>query len=259
MIDNVELAADGAEDAPAADADPAAPGATHNGEGARRTGFDAARKEAFLAALVEYLNVSQAARAVGVTPKTVWLHRRTCPAFARRWLEAMDQAYVEAELLLLRSVRDGGLEDVTTVTPLDTPPATPPRGEGGAAGADDASSPRAARRPRRIGPQGAARGGSRTTRQSPRILMGVALRLMQLRQANMVALTLLREAQERDDAPATAPDIERLKDRARALLGVINEARIDRPSPAGPAAATGATATHGEGAGDGRQPVSRRR
>ena len=220
----------------------AANGAANNAARAprgKRRPFDDARKEAFLAALGEHLSVDGAAAAVGVAPQTVWLHRRRYPAFARRWLEAMDQAYVEMELLLLRSIRDSGLADVTTVTPLA------PGGDAAASDAGegaDASSPSS---PTGGGDAARAKGGRRTTRQSPRMLMGLALRLMQLRQANMIALTLLREAEERGDAAAPVPDIEQLKERVRALLGVIQRARRD-------AAKAASAATAGEGADDGR-------
>jgi hypothetical protein len=170
-------------------------------EAAADRAFDDARKETFFAALAECLCVTQAAERARTTPQNIWLHRRKDPAFARRWQEALDQGYAEIELKLMRHVRDETRDDVTTIT-----------GTADAAGTE-----------------------RRVVRRSPRAVMAVAVRLMQLRQAHVLTLALLREAEAQALAvdavsgeAAGEIDEQAIIDKVRVALGAIHQVRRER-------------------------------
>jgi hypothetical protein len=55
------------------------------------------KEEIFFEVLRESGNISAAARAAGVTRRTIWLRRRAWPAFARRFEETMEEAEIVLE------------------------------------------------------------------------------------------------------------------------------------------------------------------
>lgn len=70
---------------------------------ARRPGWTKTSKAVFLDVLSQSCNVSEAARAAGMTgTASAYELRRRDPDFANGWLAALEQGYCELELLLLR-------------------------------------------------------------------------------------------------------------------------------------------------------------
>lgn len=69
--------------------------------------WTAAKREAFLRALVDTANVVGAARAVGVPENSPYHLRRKDDEFARAWDRALDEAYSKLEMMLLRRATYG--------------------------------------------------------------------------------------------------------------------------------------------------------
>jgi hypothetical protein len=69
--------------------------------------WTAAKREAFLRALVETANVVGAARSVGVPENSPYHLRRKDDDFARAWDRALDEAYSKLEMMLLRRATYG--------------------------------------------------------------------------------------------------------------------------------------------------------
>ena len=69
--------------------------------------WTAAKREAFLRALVETANVAGAARSVGVPEGSPYHLRRTDVDFGRAWDRALDEAYTKLEMMLLRRATYG--------------------------------------------------------------------------------------------------------------------------------------------------------
>lgn len=65
------------------------------------------KKQRFLEVLADTLNVSEAARAVGMDRSHVYAVKARDPAFAQGWRAAFDDAYDEVEMRLLHDSRDG--------------------------------------------------------------------------------------------------------------------------------------------------------
>jgi hypothetical protein len=63
----------------------------------RRNQFSRERKEVFLAHFAATCDVSASAAAAGVCESTVYEHRRSDPAFALAWQEALEQGYARLE------------------------------------------------------------------------------------------------------------------------------------------------------------------
>ena len=84
----------------------------------RRHNWTAAREKLFFAQLAETANVSQAAARAGVTASNAYTRRQLNPAFAARWVAALDEGYARLEMLLIdQSVN--GFERVETVVDGD--------------------------------------------------------------------------------------------------------------------------------------------
>ncbi len=66
-----------------------------------------AKREAFLAALIETANVAGAARAVGLPEHSPYHLRRSDADFAAAWDSALDEAYSKLEMMLLRRATYG--------------------------------------------------------------------------------------------------------------------------------------------------------
>ncbi len=75
----------------------------------KRTQRDWTRKkeEAFLAALAETCNVTQSAKAAGVSLPGVYRRRRVNAAFRAGWAEAIANAYQRLELMMLERALNG--------------------------------------------------------------------------------------------------------------------------------------------------------
>lgn len=69
-------------------------------------------RELFVARLGETSNVTAAAAAAGVSVSQVYKARRTEPAFAARWFEALAEGYDNLEMELLQHLRGGDGEDL---------------------------------------------------------------------------------------------------------------------------------------------------
>jgi hypothetical protein len=69
---------------------------------ARRNAFTATRKETFLEHFAATANAKAAARAAGVSIRTVYQHRKDDPEFRERWADALDQGYARLEAELVR-------------------------------------------------------------------------------------------------------------------------------------------------------------
>lgn len=69
--------------------------------------WTAAKREAFLQALVETANVAGAARAVGLPEHSPYHLRRKDDDFARAWDAALEEGYAKLELMLLRRATYG--------------------------------------------------------------------------------------------------------------------------------------------------------
>jgi hypothetical protein len=63
----------------------------------RRNQFSRERKEVFLAHFAATCDVTASAAAAGVCESTVYAHRRSDPAFAAAWDEALEQGYARLE------------------------------------------------------------------------------------------------------------------------------------------------------------------
>lgn len=71
------------------------------------------KKARFLEVLGEALNISEAARAVQMDRTGAYALKDRDPAFAQSWRAALDKAYDEVELRLLRDSRDGATRTET--------------------------------------------------------------------------------------------------------------------------------------------------
>ena len=69
--------------------------------------WTAAKREAFLTALVDTANVAGAARLVGVPERSPYQLRRKDEDFAAAWDRALDEAYSKLEMMLLRRATYG--------------------------------------------------------------------------------------------------------------------------------------------------------
>lgn len=70
-------------------------------------GWTEGDKVAFFEALRNTSNVSEAARTIGKTSASAYDLKNRDPAFARTWMESLEQGYCELELLLLRHALHG--------------------------------------------------------------------------------------------------------------------------------------------------------
>ncbi len=68
--------------------------------------------ELFLTRLAETSNVSASANEADLATATVYARRRSDPAFAQRWFDALAEGYDRLEMDLLERLRSGRLEDV---------------------------------------------------------------------------------------------------------------------------------------------------
>lgn len=73
----------------------------------RKDGWTAEDEAAFLIALAESCNVSEAAREIGRSRTGAYHRKKTDPRFARAWEEALEMGYAEIELMLMRAVLFG--------------------------------------------------------------------------------------------------------------------------------------------------------
>lgn len=83
------------------------------GSGAPREARDRSRVERFIAALAETSNVAAACAAAGMTTGQIYRLRRTDPAFARRWFDALAEGYDNLEMELLGRLRAGDNGDAS--------------------------------------------------------------------------------------------------------------------------------------------------
>lgn len=80
----------------------------------RKDGWTKEDDRAFMEALAETLNVSEAARMTGKSRAGAYARKQRYPAFARAWDRAIDIGYAELEAALLRDLLFGGeVEEVT--------------------------------------------------------------------------------------------------------------------------------------------------
>jgi hypothetical protein len=82
--------------------------------------WTAAKREAFLGALVETANVVGAARSVGVPERSPYHLRRKDNDFADAWDEALDEAYSKLEMMLLRRATYGDACDGADTPAIST-------------------------------------------------------------------------------------------------------------------------------------------
>ena len=82
--------------------------------------WSAARRERFLAALIETANVAGAARSVGVPEHSPYHLRRKDDDFARAWDRALDEAYSKLEMMLLRRATYGDACDGADAPAIST-------------------------------------------------------------------------------------------------------------------------------------------
>ncbi len=73
----------------------------------KRVTFDKSRKATFLRHLSQSCNVQQSADDTGVSVDTVYRHRKTDTKFKEQWAEAIEIAYDELMLEMLRRARYG--------------------------------------------------------------------------------------------------------------------------------------------------------
>ncbi len=73
----------------------------------KRVTFDKSRKATFLRHLSQSCNVQQSADDTGVSVDTVYRHRKTDAKFKEQWAEAIEIAYDELMLEMLRRARYG--------------------------------------------------------------------------------------------------------------------------------------------------------
>lgn len=82
---------------------------------ARADGWDPATTLAFMDALIDTCNASEAARAVGRSRAGAYRRRAADPAFREAWDAAIEMGYAEIELMLMRAALHGvESEEVTT-------------------------------------------------------------------------------------------------------------------------------------------------
>lgn len=95
--------------------------ARRRGERARSSAprWSKGRTVRFLAVLAATTNVSEAARAVGMTASSAYERKRRDTAFAGAWAEALEIGFAELEMLLLRQALRGS-ERTETVTDSDS-------------------------------------------------------------------------------------------------------------------------------------------
>lgn len=79
-----------------------------------------AKRERFLAALVETANVAGAARLVGVPEHSPYHLRRKDGEFAAAWDRALDEAYTKLEMMLLRRATYGDACDGAETPAIST-------------------------------------------------------------------------------------------------------------------------------------------
>jgi hypothetical protein len=82
----------------------------------RKDGWTAARRAKFLEILSVTSNVSEAVEAVGMSQTGVYALKNRDAGFARAWMEALEQAYCELELHILRQAMLGTERVETTET-----------------------------------------------------------------------------------------------------------------------------------------------
>lgn len=73
----------------------------------RVDGWTAAKKEKFIAVLAETANVSMAIKAVGMSVPTTYRLRKTSPAFAKAWAEALEIGVAQLEMMVLDKALNG--------------------------------------------------------------------------------------------------------------------------------------------------------
>ncbi len=95
--------------------------AAGRGEGARAPAprWSKARTDRFLEVLAATTNVSEAARAAGMTASSAYERKRRDNRFAAAWAEALEIGFAELEMLLLRHALQGS-ERTETVTDSDS-------------------------------------------------------------------------------------------------------------------------------------------
>lgn len=76
-------------------------------KGQRRTRGVVDWQPAFLTALEELGVITRACSAVGVTPKTVWLHRKQDPVFLAQFEDSLEAGALQLEAEAIRRARDG--------------------------------------------------------------------------------------------------------------------------------------------------------
>ncbi|MCI4589869.1 hypothetical protein MOK15_07165 [Sphingobium sp. BYY-5] len=81
----------------------------------RKDGWSKTQVAEFMAVLAETCNVSEAARAVGKCRARAYDRRRSDPAFASAWNAALDQGYVEIEMMLMRAALYGSESEETVL------------------------------------------------------------------------------------------------------------------------------------------------
>jgi hypothetical protein len=87
-----------------------------------RAAFTAAKRQVFLDHLAACCNVTRSAAAAGAGISTVYGARRSDPAFARAWDEAIEAGYATLEALLIERAALGGHGDEAGgYVPGDTP------------------------------------------------------------------------------------------------------------------------------------------
>ena len=82
--------------------------------------WTAAKRERFLAALIETANVAGAARLVGVPERSPYNLRRKDSTFAAAWEKALDEAYAKLEMMLLRRATYGDACDGAEAPAIST-------------------------------------------------------------------------------------------------------------------------------------------
>jgi hypothetical protein len=80
---------------------------------ANKRDWSKAKAEAFLAALADTCNVSEACRQSGVSVASAYRHRNTDAGFRAGWVEAIASAYRQLELVLLNRAFNGTEKVVT--------------------------------------------------------------------------------------------------------------------------------------------------
>jgi hypothetical protein len=81
-------------------------------EPARHERWNSKRTELFLDHLAATSNVNEALAVSGMSPSSLYRHRRECPAFRAAWNEALDEGYSRLEAELLNRARNGETQEV---------------------------------------------------------------------------------------------------------------------------------------------------